>query len=323
MSFRSFLPFTPENVNNFQLTLAEMIKYSAELIQVGVDGEPFQDDYAKKAIIAANLAMLEMQAKGLIITSYRVGYLFVTQGQHTYVIEDEHSTNDYQQNQISVTATGGNTFTLQPAGTAASIEPILPGDYVGLTLNTGNLFWTKCQSFTSPTLVTTDSIPSEIGAGQYVLSYTKTIKQISRIHQIWRRDNYISDVPIQMLGQQEYDVLPFKFTTQGLSSQAYYKRAIPKGILELWAVPMNSMSIFGFWYESKLGQLMEMTSVIDLDQFYYPAFTYLLATRLCDVFAVNPAVKQSIGQTASIIMSEALSYDDEVTPVKISPNRRV
>ena len=323
MSFRTFLPFTPENVNNFQLALSEMIQYSAGIIQVGVDGEQFQNEYAQRCVIAANLAMLEMQAKGLIITSYRVGYLFVRQGQADYVIEDEHSTNAYTQNQIATTVTSGNTFTLSAAVNSQVVVPVLPGDYVGLTLDTGDLFWTKCASFSSPTLVTTDSMPSgsSISAGQYVLNYTNQLRQISRVHQVWRRDGYVNNVPINMISQQEYDVLP-NHSVQGIPSQALYKRDIPKGVLQLWAAPQNSMSIIGFWYESKLGQLRYMTDVIDLDQFYYPAFSYLLALRLCDVFGVNASVKASIERTASLIMADALSFDDEVTPVKISPNRR-
>ena len=76
MSFREFLPFTPEDSNYFQLTLNEMITYSAGLIQVGIDGEGLAAyDYAR-CVNAANLAILEMQNQGLHLSSYKVGYLF-------------------------------------------------------------------------------------------------------------------------------------------------------------------------------------------------------------------------------------------------------
>jgi hypothetical protein len=69
--------------------------------------------------------------------------------------------------------------------------------------------------------------------------------------------------------------------------------------------------------------MKDPTDAIDLDQFYIPAFVYTVALRLCDTFAVSNDVYGRIKEAQADIMAQALSYDDEGTPVKISPNRRV
>ena len=175
-----------------------------------------------------------------------------------------------------------------------------------------------------------DALTNSATSGQTLFNYTLPLLQISRIHQFLRRDNFVNDIPITTIGQQEWDTLNNKsgFTgnnavSTGLPNQCYYQRAIPKGILKVWPQPQTSLSIVWFWYEKKLGQLKNPTDVMDLDQFYYPALSYLLAYRLCDVFGVSTEMKMSIKATYEELMAQALSYDDEQSPVKITPNARV
>jgi len=320
MSFREFLPYTPADANYFQLTLAEIIANSAGLIQVGTDGEDMAPEDYQRSIIAVNLAVLEMQAQGLHLTSYRVGYLFLQPNQYKYVIEDENSTNEYWSRQLTSDQVETDTVLA-----VSDTDDIQVDDIIGVTLDDGSLQWTTVSAYDSVALTVTlaDALTGDAGEDNYIFNYRTALKQISRLQQIWRRDNYVNDVPISMIGQQEYDVLPFKTTSPGLPSQAYYFRGLPKGTLFLWTIPVNSTYIIGFWYESKLGQMKNQTDVMDLDQFYYPAFTYTVALRLCDVFAASAQVKASIQMTQEELMAQALSYDDEGLSVKISPNIRV
>jgi len=319
MSFRSFVPYSPETENNFQQTLAETINAVCSLVQVGVDGEnPNASDNYARMVNVINHAVLEMQVKGLHISSYQLGYLFLQPNQNTYIVEDEHATNSYVSNVIAADVTSGVTYTVN---TPSNL--ITAGDYVGITLDDGSLFWTTCVSFVSPTLVVTDVLPSQASAGNYILSYTTPIRQISRVHQVLRRDNYVNDVPLSMISQQEWDTLNNKLTSTGQPNQMYYKRSIPKGTMYMWPIPQNSLSIVWFWYECKLGQMKDPTTILDMDQFYLPAFKYLCALRACDEFGISTELYQRIEATAEKLMGEALSYDDEGTPIKISPNQRI
>jgi hypothetical protein len=320
MSFREFLPYTPADGNYFQLTVGEMINTSCGLIQVGVDGEGLEPEYYQRALVTLNLVMMELQAQGLHLSSYNVGYLFLQPDQYKYIIEDENATNEYFQRTIDGAEASGQTVL-----TVSDTTDLQNDDIIGITLDDGSIQWTTVSSFDSGALTVTiaDALTDDAADGNYVFNYRTALKQISRIHQTWRRDNYVTDVPITQISQQEYDVLPYKTTNNGVPSISYYHRGIPKGTLFLWPVPTNAVPIIGFWYERKLGQMKETTEVMDLDQFYYPAVVYTLALRLCDTFAVSTEVYQRIKQSQEEIMAQALSYDDEQTPVKISPNRRV
>lgn len=319
MSFRQFLPYEPADGNYFQQTCAELIQYAAGLIQVGIDGEPLAPEYYQRALQAVNLAVLEMQAKGLHLSSYKVGYLFLQPNQYKYVIEDENATNEYFSRQLSDDEATGQTVL-----SISDTDDLQTDDTIGITLDDGSIQWTTVDSIDTinSTVTVADALTGDAGEDNYIFNYRTALKQISRIHQIWRRDNYVNDVPISMIGQQEYDVLPFKTTSPGLPSQAYYHRSIPKGTLYLWTIPVNSTYIIGFWYEQKLGQMKNATEVMDLDQFYYPAFAYLVALRLCDVFAASTEMKMSIQQTYEELLADALTYDDEGLSIKISPNIR-
>lgn len=319
MSFREFLPYTPEDANYFQLTLSEIIQEAAGLIQVGVDGEQFAAEYYARSVNVVNRCILEMQAQGLHLSSYKVGYLFLQPNQYKYVIEDEHATNEYWDRQLSDDYTTGDTVL-----DISDDDDLEVDDTIGITLDDGSIQWTTVSSIDTgtPSVTIADALTGDASEDNYIFNYRTALRQISRIQQMWRRDNYVNDVPISMISQQEYDVLPFKTTSPGLPSQAYYYRGIPKGTLYLWTIPVNSTYIIGFWYESKLGQMKNPTDVMDLDQFYYPAFTYLIALRMCDTFSVSAQMKQSIKETAAELMMQALNYDDEGLPVKISPNVR-
>jgi hypothetical protein len=320
MSFREFLPYTPADGNYFQLTLEEMINAAAGLAQVGVDGESMEPEYYQRAVVAANLVMLELQAQGLHLSSYNVGYLFLQPDQYEYVIENEKATNTYYETTLSAAEATGQTVL-----SVTSTDDFEVDDIVGVTLDDESLQWSTVSSIDTvlSTITIADALTDDAASGNYVFNYREVLKQISRIHQIWRRDNYVNDIPINVVGQQEYDALPYKTTSNGVPSIAYYHRAIPKGKLFLWPVPASSYPIMGFWYERKLGQLKDPTDVIDLDQFYYPAVVYTLALRLCDVFAASNDVYQRLKMTQAEMLAEALSYDDEQQPIKISPNRRV
>jgi hypothetical protein len=318
MSFQSFIQYTPETENNFQLTLAEMINDALGIIQVGVDGESIEPEYYERARVVANRVVLEMQTMGLHLSSYKVGYLFLQPDQYRYVIEDENATNTYYERTLSADEASGQTVLSVDDVTDLEVD-----DTIGITLDDGSIQWTTVSAVGADTVTIADALTDDAADGNYIFNYRVALRQISRIHQIWRRDNYVNDIPITVVGQQEYDALPYKTTNNGVPSISYYHRSIPKGTLFLWPVPTNAIPIMGFWYECKLGQLRDSTDVIDLDQFYIPFFVQRLALRCGEAFAISSEALARVKQTDEELMALALSYDDEGTPIKISPNRRV
>lgn len=319
MTFQSFLPFTPETENNFTLTLTELISSAFELVQIGVDGEDIEPEYYERAVNIVNLVIQEMQTQGLHLTSYKVGWLFLQPDQFKYVIEDENSTNEYWQRTLSADEATGQTVL-----SVDSVEDLEVDDPIGIILDDGSLQWTAVTAVGADTVTVDDALTDDATEGNYLFNYRTALRQISRVHQFWRRDNYVNDVPIQMISQQEYDLLPRKDAPpSGLPSQAYYHRTIPKGVLRLWVAPQNAQYIIGFWYECKIGQMRNSSDAIDFDQFYLPAITHTIALRMCNRFGISTEIMTRVKAEQEELMALALTYDDEQTPIKISPNRRV
>lgn len=319
MSFREFLPYEPADGNYYQQTLNEIIAFAAGKCQVGVDGESLAPEDYQRAVVDVNNVVLEFQTHGLHLSTYNVGYLFLQPDQFKYVVEDENSTNEYWDR--ALTADASETDTTLTVDDTSDLEV---DDTIGIILDDNTLQWTTVDSFVADTSITiADALTGDAAEGNRIFNYRESLKQISRVHQIWRRENFVDDTPVEEIGQQEYDLLPNKSTSTGSASLIYYHRSIPKGTMYIWPVPDSSRTIIGFWYERKMGQMKDPTDIVDLDQFWAPAFNYTVALRLCDTFAVDPTIRQSIKEVQENLLEAALSYDADDTPVKISPNERV
>ncbi len=324
MSFQEFLPFETSGENNFTLTAAELIDNALDVIQVGSDGEGVEpEDYAR-ALNALNLVMRELQAQGLHLASYRTGFLFLDAEVERYVLEDSdnvEATNRYFQTTLSADVTSPTTTI--PVTDATNISV---GDRLGVFKNDSNLFWATVTDITVTTSPAADitideAINGDADSGCDVLNYTNPLEPVSRIHYVMRRDFLTTDVPINQISRQEYEALPFKTSTPGVPSEAYYDRIIPQGELFIWSPPVNSSYIIRFWYESKIDDLKDPTDALDMDKFYLPVVVHTLALRMCSRLGISTEIYQRVKTEQQEILDNVLSYDNEVTSWSVSLNR--
>lgn len=317
MTFRSFLPYEPETSNYFNLTTTELITLALNEIGIGINGENIEPEYYNRALYQLNLVITELMSQGLHIATYRTGSLFLQPNQYKYVIEDEHATDQYYKRQLTANYAAGSTVLA-----VSSVAGVAANDYYGVTMDDGSIFWTSVSTFDpiAKTVTIALPLPGSTTSGNYCLNYTTPIGQIVRINQFWRTDSYINDIPMTMISRQEYDVLPYKTSavSSGVPSQAYYERSLPKGTLFLWMPPQNGQYIVNFWYERRLGQMVNATDTLGLDQTYLPAVVKHTAYRLCNTFRIGTEVYQRVKMEAEELMDRALSFDDEQTPFKIS-----
>jgi hypothetical protein len=321
MTFQSFLPFTPQTSNTFTLTTTELIKQALAEIRIGIDGEDVYPEYYARALTQLNLVLAEIEAQGLHIATYRVGTLFLNPNQNKYTLEQSNFTNQYYSTTLTANAaTNATTLTVN------SVSSISVGDYIGITLDSGALYWTTVSSKNtgaSTVTIPATGLPSSSTSGNYIFNYTTTGQQVIRIHQCWRTDNYFNDIPIVQISKQEYDALPYKTSNvaTGLANQIYYERSIPYGTLYVWPPAQDSRSFLNFWYETRLGMMKNATDVVALDQTYLPAIVKWTAYRMCNSFGSSDAIYQRVKMEANELMDLALSFDAEATPFKVALSR--
>lgn len=324
MSFQDFLPFEVSGENNFTLTTAEIVKDAFDILQIGVDGEGVSSDDYDRAIRALNLVMREMQAQGLHITSYRAGYIFLEEGKVEYVPEnasDSKATNKYYCTTTTAAVTAPTTTV--PVTDASNMTE---GDQFGVLRDDSTIFWTTIDTITTTTspaadITIADAFVGSADSGTTVINYTSGIEPIARVLKTLRRDNFTTDVPISLLARDEYEHLPFKETTEGLPSQAYYWRSERRGTMFVWPPPANDTYIMRLWYEARIDDLKDPTDRLDLDRAYLPAIVHTLALRLCQRFGISTEIYQRVKVEQQEIMNNVLSYDDEVGPISVSIQR--
>ena len=321
MSYQSFIPFTVSGSTSFTLTASELIENALDVLQVGVDGEGVEPEYYSRGLLALNLVLRELQAQGLHIASFRTGYVFPPPGSNEMIVEDVKATNVYYDTTLSANATSPTTSITVTDSTNMAV-----GDTIGILKNDSTLFWSTISSITptvapAATIVIADSLDGDADSGCEVFNYTNSIQPIDRVLKISRRDNFTTDSPISMLSRDEYESLPYKSSNSGAPSLAYYWRSLGKGTLFLWPPVADSTYIIRLWYEQRIDDLKNPTDLLDLDRMYLPVVVHTLALRMCARLGISTEIYQRVKMEQQEIMANALSFDDEVEPIKVSLQR--
>lgn len=321
MSYQDFLPRTPSGVNTFTLTASELIENAFDVIQVGVDGEGVEPEYYERGLRALNLVMRELQAQGLHLTSFRAGYVFPPEDTAEMVVEDQKATNVYYATTLSSDVTSPTTTIPVTDSTNMSVN-----DTIGILKDDSTIFWSTISTITpgvapAADITISDSIDGDASSGCQVFTYTNAIEPIARVLKVSRRDNFDTDVPISMLSRDEYESLPYKEGNSGVPSLAYYWRSRGKGTLFLWPPAENEKYIMRLWYETRMDDFKSPDDAIDMDRIYLPVVVHTLALRMCARFGISTEIYQRVKAEQMEIMANALSYDNEVEPIKISLQR--
>ncbi len=321
MSYQDFQPFDTSGISTFTLSASEIIQEALDTVGVGTDGEGIApEDYAR-SLRALNLVLRELQAQGLHISSYKTGFMFMTEDEEDYVVEDQKATNEYWQTTLSADATSPTTSITVTDSTNMNLN-----DTIGILKNDSTIFWSTISTITptvapAATVVIADSLDGDADSGCTVVNYTTAIEPIARVLKVLRHENFDTDAPISLLSRSEYEDLPYKTGNSGTPSLAYFDRQRPKGKLFVWPPPDSEKHVMRLWYEARIDDLKTPEDALDMDRAYLPAVVYTLAIRLCDRFGISNEVYQRVKVAQQEIMANVLSYDDEVTPVKVSLQR--
>lgn len=146
-------------------------------------------------------------APGLKVWTRRRGNLFLNglSGQYT----------------VGPSATGWTNAFVKPLTTAyaatgaaaisvSSVTGITAGDFFGLQLDTGILYWTTVVSVAGLVVNLTSGLPSGASVNSQVFDYKTTAQQPIVLETALLRDNQNSDTPMRILTVQDYDFLPNK-----------------------------------------------------------------------------------------------------------------
>jgi hypothetical protein len=208
---------------SYTITEAEIIQEAFEMC-AGDPAEPIEPAIYASIRRTLNLMIKADQRDGLYLWTYKEATLFLQKSTASYQLgpTGTHATESYVETTLSVdAAAGADTLNL------TSITGISVGDYIGITLDDGTLFWTTVTDGTF------DELPSAASAGNKVYTYTTKILRPLNVSEVRRRDSSDIDTPIELKSGEAYFTLPNK-QTDGVVVQAFFDPQLTNATLYTW-----------------------------------------------------------------------------------------
>ena len=129
---------------------------------------------------------------------------------------------NYGVDQLIAACTAGTAVLTTGVGSTSNFTA---GDYIGVQMSTGDLFWSTILSINagSGTVTMNTNITATAGIGAYIFNYTTKAQRPLAILTCLLRDTTNNDTPLNPMTLEDYEMLPTKtMTTYQSDPAAYY-----------------------------------------------------------------------------------------------------
>lgn len=183
-----------------------------------------------------------------------------------------------------------------------------------------------CRKTTSKALTAADG-DYTIGSGGDI-----NVNHPLAIYDAWLRDTNNVDVPLMIIGEQEYYDLSTK-SAQGRPSQLYFSRdylgdgsnsgATAKGTIYLWPTPdTTSAANYTLYlrYQRPLLDFNASADALDMPQEWYETVRVNLAYKIAPEYGMQRGDYQDLKEEAKDTLELALEWDTEQVSIFFKPN---
>lgn len=257
-------------------------------------------------------------APGLKVWTRRHSDLFLSAstGQYSLGPSGDHWTSTSYQRQLTAASPSSDT-TL----TVDSITNATSGDYIGVVLDDGSLFWTTINGAPAGSVITiTTGLPSAASSGAYVFNYTTKAQRPLFLETCVLRTIDNADTPVTFMTVQDYDYLPTKSATTftGDPTSVYYETQLTNGVLYTDIGASSDVT--------KRLHITYMESIQDFDnandepeypQQWYLALVWGLAKQIAPMF--NAPWTQEMQGNFEAAMAMAKEEDHEISTMFFQP----
>lgn len=299
--------------NNFTLTETEIIREALE--HCGIDAvEVIESHIYDSARRSLNLLMKSLQADGLFLHTYQSATLFLTLNAQSYLLgpSGAHCTESYVETTLSAAAALGATTISLTSTTGISVS-----DNIGIVLDSGAIHWTTVSNVSGTTIAV--GLPSAAASGKTVFAYTTKISRPLKITDARLKQSTGSEIPINIVSQEDYFRLPNK-TTTGRCVQLAYDPQLTNVKIHVWPTADSTTDTIEFRYKKPIDDFDGITNnpAIPIDML--EVVTLGLAHMMGPKLRIPPQDQSSIAQRYKIARD---SMDDfEETSIFFQPNRR-
>lgn len=318
---------TTSDTSTYNPVAVDIVTRAMRIMAVIDDTEECTAEQISAGMGGLNSLLKELEATGLHVWTEQEAILFFQQNQVRYLLGSpvggtptpDHcaDANSWELTSLELAVVAGATSVV--VNDATDIDQ---GDYFGIVLDAGNVFWTTVKTQpTSTTIALVDAVTGSAQANNTVFAYETNIVRPLQVP-FARRLQYQTGSQLggiitplaPMMSRQDYFNLP-QPKTPGTVTQAFYNPARDQGEMYVWNAPSNGMSGLRFtWYRP----ILDVTSTgqtIDTPQEWINAFIWNLAEELKLDYSVSEARAANIMKKAGEKLELVRGYDREFTSV--------
>lgn len=300
---------------DFNLTRNQIINLAYKRIGVLTDYHQLTAQQLQDGATLLNVLVKSWIAKGARLWKTKQATLFVQPNQASYVIDGV--TANVTEAYVSTTTTAAVTSGAVIPVTSATGMTI--GDFFGVVLDSGDIFWSTIASISSLNITLTDSITDTISSGASVYAYTTKIKRPEDIDNAQVQNGSTSQLPMVKISRDTYRAITIK-TNTGLPNRFFYDKQLDYGTIYLWQVPSSATYLIDFTFQKQLFDFTTATNDPDFPVEWLKPLYLNLAVELAGFNSVSDANFLSmLTQQASSALAEAEGYDRETTSIYFEP----
>jgi hypothetical protein len=239
-------------------------------------------------------------APGLKMWTRRRATMFLQKDQSIYSLgpSGDNATESYVETSLTANAANGAS-TL----TVASVTGMTSGDFVGVKLNTGAIFWTTINGAPSfPTVTLTAVTTGAAASGNPVFTYTTKMRRPFEIlsAQIKDSDDVHSLVNTKMM-LGEYESIGVR-STEGTPQNLYFEAQRTNAKIYLDVEPDNTSSVLTMVYTSYIEDTTATTDQVDFPAEWFKPLSWQLTIDICPSYTkqVTPEMKMARDESMRI-----------------------
>lgn len=297
------------------------------MLNIGKLGEAENPSAQEVTDCARKLNMLAKQwmarqdfAPGLKVWTRKQGDLFFdyTRGSYSLGPSGDNWTNQSWSQQTTAAAVANATTINVPNAN------IHAGDFVGIQLDSLNLYWTTVSTLVGGTQITIPAtgIPSSAASGNWVYNYTTKAQRPLHIEAISLRDQTFADIPIKLYTVQDYALNSSKAQVGFVSdpTAAYYQADLTNGTIYL-DVPgaQDVTKRFRIYYFEAIQDFVNPLDNPEYPQEWYMALSWGLTKQIAPMF--NVPFTKDMEENLQISLTMAREAYSETTTLYFQPGQ--
>lgn len=311
---------TTSGISTFNATRNDIIYFAGRKLVAQGSGVQLSDQEMSDFAFQLNAMVKEWQASGLHVWTVTEATLFPQPGQVTYQVGSgaaDHVTQTYVASSLTVAG-------VVAAGsvTLASVAGMTLGDFIGVVLDAGNIFWTTIAGISGSVATLTAGLTGTAQIANAVYTYTRKIPQPLRVVDA-RRYAVVGaqETPLAPIMEYlDYRRIPNK-TDQGLTSQLSYNRQLGIGFIYLWLAPADVTNLINMTWWRPIMDFTASADTPDLPQEWVNTLGWNLALLMAPEYSVPAAQLAEIKEQAAWAKDAMGNLDREMESIRFEPRR--